>query len=100
MTTYAHIELNRYKCLNKDCPVNTFTEELDNVRHNQHRSDIINIIILSLSIFCSDITAALICREMGIMVSHDSVNRILNHIRTEDDSNIKIIGVDDVCLRK
>ncbi len=100
MTTYAHIELNRYKCLNGICPVKTFTEELDNVRRNQHRSDIVNTVILALSIFCSDIVAALICREMGIIVSHDSINRILNHILVEDEPDIETIGVDDVCLRK
>ena len=100
MATYAHIELNRYRCLNDSCPVKTFTEELDNVRRNQHRSDIVNTIILALSVFCSDITAALICEEMGIMVSHDSVNRILNHILVEDEPDIDVIGVDDVCLRK
>jgi len=41
MATYAHIELNRYKCLNELCPVKTFTEEPDNVRRNQHRSYIV-----------------------------------------------------------
>ena len=100
MTTYAHIELNRYSCLNGNCPVKTFTEELDNVRRNQHRSDIVNTVILALAVFCSDITAALICEEMGIIVSHDSVNRILNHILVEDEPDIDSIGVDDVCLRK
>lgn len=100
MTTYAHIELNRYRCLNGNCPVKTFTEELDNVRRNQHRSDLVNTVILALAVFCSDITAALICEEMGISVSHDSVNRILNHILVEDEPDIETIGVDDVCLRK
>ena len=100
MTTYAHIELNRYKCLNNRCPVKTFTEELDNVRRNQHRSDIVNTVILALSVFCSDVAAAKICEEMGIIVSHDSVNRILNHIFVEDEPDIEMIGVDDVCLRK
>ena len=100
MTTYAHIELNRYKCLNGNCPVKTFTEELDNVRRNQHKSDIVNTVILALSIFCSDIAAALICKEMGIAVSHDSVNRILNHIYIEDKPDVESVGIDDVCLRK
>ena len=100
MTTYAHIKLNRYRCLNGNCHVKTFTEELDNVRRNQHRSDLVNTVILALAVFCSDITAALICEEMGIIVSHDSVNRILNHILVEDEPDIDSIGVDDVCLRK
>jgi len=100
MTTYAHIGLNRYKCLNGNCSLETFTEDLDNVRRNQHRSDIVNTVILALSVFCSDITAAMVCEEMGIIVSHDSVNRILNHIFVEDEPDIDTIGVDDVCLRK
>jgi hypothetical protein len=37
---------------------------------------------------------------MGITVSHDSINRILNHILVEDEPDIETIGVDDVCLRK
>ena len=100
MSTFAHIALNRYSCDNDDCPVKTFTEELDNVRRNQHRSDIVNTVILALSIFCSDVAASLICREMGINVSHDSVNRMLSQISVEDEPDIDFIGVDDVCLRK
>ena len=40
----------------------------------------------------------MICEEMGIIVSHDSVNRLLNHIFVEDEPDIDTIGVDDVCL--
>jgi transposase len=42
----------------------------------------------------------MICRDMGIMVSHDSANRIIEHCFVEDDPDIEFIGVDDVCLRK
>ena len=100
MTTFAHIELKRFRCRNEECPQNTFVEQLDNARRNQQRSDFVNLVLFAVSIFCSDITAALICREMGIKVSHDSANRILSHISIEDDSDIDKIGVDDVCLRK
>ena len=100
MTTFAHIELHRFRCENEDCPQKTFVEQLDNARRNQHRSDLVNLIIFAVSVFCSDIAASLICREMGIMVSHDSANRILSHILVEDDPDIEVIGVDDVSLRK
>lgn len=100
MTTYAHIEIKRYKCQNEDCAADTFTEELENVRRNQHRSNVVNTVILAISIFCSDVATEMICREMGILVSHDSVNRLLNHITVEDDPDIETIGVDDVSLRK
>ena len=100
MATFAHIELHRFRCANKSCPRKTFVEKLDNARKNQHRSDLVNIIIFAVSVFCSDIAASLICGEMGILVSHDSANRILNHVLVEDDPDIESIGVDDVSLRK
>ena len=100
MTAYAHIELNRYKCINDDCPAKTFTEEPDNVKSFQHRSDMVNTFILALSIFCSDTVAALICSCLGILVSHDSINRMLDNITVEDNPDIDFVGIDDVSLRK
>lgn len=100
MTTYAHISLKRYFCNNEECMQRTFVEQIDNVRRNQHRSDLVNLVIFALSIFCSDIVTALICKEMGILVSHDSANRMLGKLSIEDDSEIERIGVDDVSLRK
>ena len=100
MTTYAHISLKRYFCNNGECPKRTFVEQLDNVRRDQHRSDLVNLVIFAISIFCSDIATALICREMGILISHDSANRMLDKLSIEDDTEIETIGVDDVSLRK
>lgn len=100
MTTYAHIALKRFKCENESCPQQTFVEELENARKYQQRSDLVNTVLFAVSVFCSDIAAAMICRDMGIMVSHDSANRIIEHCFVEDDPDIEFIGVDDVCLRK
>lgn len=100
MTTYAHITLKRYICKNSACSQRTFVEQLDHVRSNQHRSDLVNLVIFAISVFCSDIVTAMICREMGISISHDSANRMLGKISVEDDTDVEFIGVDDVSLRK
>ena len=100
MTTYAHIELNRFRCTNINCPQKTFTEELDSAKSSQQRSDLVNVVVFAVSVFCSDVATAMICGEMGIYVSHDSVNRLLDHIIIEDDPDIEFIGVDDVSQRK
>lgn len=100
MTTYAHIKLKRYFCKNSGCIRRTFVEQLDNVRSGQHRSDMVNLVVFALSVFCSDIVTAMICREMGISISHDSANRMLEKITVEDDTDTAFIGVDDVSLRK
>lgn len=100
MTTYAHIALNRYRCMESECPQGTFVEELESVKAFQHRSDLVNIVVFAISVFCSDIATSMICREMGISVSHDSANRLLDHIVIEDEPDIEFIGVDDVSTRK
>ena len=100
MTTYAHITLKRYFCKNPGCIRRTFVEQLDNVRSGQHRSDLVNLVVFAISVFCSDIVTAMICREMGISISHDSANRMLEKISVEDDTDAAFIGVDDVSLRK
>ena len=100
MTTYAHIELKRFQCLNSSCSQETFVERIESVRVNQHRSDLVNLVVFAVSVFCSDIATSMICREMGIQVSHDSANRLMNHILIEDEPDVEFIGVDDVSLRK
>ena len=100
MTTYAHIELNRFRCTNADCPRKTFVEQLEHVRKDQHRSDLVNLVVFAVSVFCSDIVTSLVCGEMGIRISHDSANRLLDKISVEDDPDVEFIGVDDVSLRK
>lgn len=100
MTTYAHITLKRYICKNTKCEKRTFVEELEHVRSGQQRSDLVNLLVFAISVFCSDIVTAMICREMGIVISHDSANRMLEKISIEDDTDVRFIGVDDVSLRK
>lgn len=100
MTTYAHITLKRFICKNTECIQRTFVEQLDNVRANQHRSDFVNLVVFAISVFCSDIVTAMICREMGILISHDSANRMLGKMSLEDDADVEFVGVDDVSLRK
>ena len=100
MTTYAHITLKRYICKNTARVRRTFVEQLDNVRANQHRSDLVNLVVFAISVFCSDIVTAMICREMGILISHDSANRMLEKMSMEDDTDVEFVGVDDVSLRK
>lgn len=100
MTTYAHITLKRYFCKNPGCTRRTFVEQLDNVRSGQHRSDLVNLVVFAISVFCSDIVTAMICREMGILISHDSANRMLGKMSLEDDADVTFVGVDDVSLRK
>ena len=72
MTTYAHIELKRFRCLNPECRKITFAEELESVKANQQRSDLVNLVVFAVSVFCSDVATSMICREMGIDISEQA----------------------------
>lgn len=99
-TAFVHIRQKRYRCLNPECPADSFVLPSKGFRMFQHRSNQLNMTIFAISAFCSDKAAEIICRSMGIRVSHDSIRRLLSRIRIEDNPDIEIIGVDDVCLKK
>lgn len=99
-TAYVHIRQRRLRCKNPDCQAVTFIVPCDGFRIFQHRSDQLNMVILAISVFCSDTQAALICRSLGIQVEHDSIRRLLSHIHIQDNPDVEEIGVDDVCRKK
>lgn len=99
-TAYIHIRQKRYRCLNPECPADSFVLPSEGFKMFQHRSDQLSMAIFAISAFCSDRAAEIICRSLGIRVSHDSIRRLLSHIRIEDNLDIETIGVDDVCLKK
>lgn len=98
--TRLHVQKRRFRCLNPECSVKSFTERLDEAKSFQHRSDQLNLIIFAISVFASDNATAMICHEIGINVSHDTVNRISRNIVIEDDANVEAVGIDDVAVRK
>lgn len=99
-TTYFHIRQKRYICGNDSCDAETFIQPSARFKIFQQRSDELNMVIFAISVFCSDKMAEIICRSMGINVSHDSIRRLLSKIKIEDNEDVEIIGVDDVSLRK
>lgn len=98
--TTAHIKVHRYYCENPDCPCKTFSSSPEGVSEFNHRSTELNLIIFAISIFCSETATAMICEAMGIDVSHDSVRRMIDHVKIEDEPDVEFVGIDDVAVRK
>lgn len=96
---FLNIIQPRRKCQNPNCS-HTFIMNIPGFRVFQRRSDYLNKVILAISIFCNAKDAELICKSLGIKISHDSINRLISHITIQDDQNIEVIGVDDVALKK
>ena len=99
-TTYAKVIAYKYKCENESCGQKVFMEELDFASPCQVRSKELTILILSVSLFLSNEGASNVLRQMGIKVSNDSIKRIYDTIKIQDDVEVEAVGIDDVAIRK
>ncbi len=99
-TTWLHITANEFECENQSCEVKTFTEELNFARKNKVMTDALIQLILSISIYLSANTCSLILSFIGVKVSHDTINNIINKIEVVDNPDVEAIGIDDVATRK
>lgn len=98
--TWLHVTANEFVCLNSECKVTTFTEELTFARKNQVKTNALLQFILSISIFLSSSCASMILSYLGVKVSPDSIDRIIKNIKVLDEADVEEIGIDDVAIRK
>ena len=99
-TTYAKVTAYKYECGRKECEQKVFMEELPFAPRSQVRSQDLTMVILSVSLFLSNEGASKVLRQMGIKVSNDSVRRIYETIKVQDEPDVEAVGIDDVAIRK
>lgn len=98
--TYQVVLIHRYRCLNPSCPRKIFSERLTIADSRQVRSRNLNFMILNFSIFLSDLESSRLFLNIGVDVSHDTIQRLYNNINYYDDPNVKDVGIDDVSIKK
>lgn len=99
-TTFLHIKAYEYECLNKECDISTFNEELEFAKKYQTMTDALIQLILCISIFLSNSCASLILSFIGVKVSADTIKNIYDRIKIMDNHEVEEIGIDDVATRK
>lgn len=97
---YINIEVREFKCKNKNCVTKTFSEELPFVAKKQVRTYALTEFILIHAIYMSSNCTSLILSFLGVNVSTDTVDNILKKIKIKDNSDVEMIGIDDVAIRK
>lgn len=98
--TYAKVTAYKYYCFNEKCKQKVFMEEMPFVLASQVRSIELTQVILAVSLFLSNEGASKVLRLMGIKVSNDTIKRIYDTIKIEDEPDIEAVGIDDVAIRK
>ncbi|MEE3462430.1 MAG: ISL3 family transposase [Lachnospiraceae bacterium] len=98
--TYIQPILYEFDCLNSECSVKTFTEQISCAEKWSRRSQMLNLVIFTVSIFLSSESASRVLKLMGIRVSGDTIARIYDSIVIPNDSAITEVGIDDVAIRK
>lgn len=99
-STYLHVTAYKYLCINSKCSRKVFAEDLTFAKANKQRTDALNQLILSVSLFMSNEGASRILKHNGISVSADSIQDLYDNITFEEITDVTEIGVDDVALRK
>lgn len=98
--TYLDVIAYKYNCTNVECDRKVIMQNLPFVTPSQRRTDELNCLILAVSMFLSNEGASKVLRLLGVVISNDSIKRLLDTILIEDDPNVEQIGIDDVAIRK
>lgn len=98
--TWCIVTAYEFECINKNCEIKTFNEELSFARKSKVMTDALIQFILSISIFMSSSATALILSFLGVKTSADTVDRIIQKIEIMDNPNVEAVGIDDVATRK
>lgn len=98
--TWLHVSAYEYECLNQECMVKTFNEELKLAKKHQVMTNNLIQLILSISIFLSNSCVSLILSFIGVKVSADTIKNIYDRIKIVDNRDVEEIGIDDVATRK
>ena len=99
-TTILHVKAYEYKCINQECNISTFNEDLEFAKKYQTMTDKLIQLILCISIFLSNSCASLILSFIGVKVSADTIKNIYDRIKIMDNREVEEIGIDDVAIRK
>lgn len=97
---YLDIDCYKYRCLNSSCSQNVFVERLPFAGSYQVRTHALNTFIVGCSILLSNESASHILKMLGVSVSNDSIQRLYDQLKFNDDPNIKAIGIDDIAIKK
>jgi transposase len=98
--TYVKIIPYKYACENVDCTQKVFMENLPFALSKQRRTTDLTQLILAVSIFMSNEGASKVLDLIGVKVSNDTIKRIYDGIKIEDEPDIESVGIDDVAIRK
>ena len=99
-TTILQVKAYEYECINQECNISTFNEDLEFAKKYQTMTDKLIQLILCISIFLSNSCASLILSFIGVKVSADTIKNIYDRIKIMDNREVEEIGIDDVAIRK
>lgn len=98
--TFLDIVANKYDCTNEDCDFKVIVEPLPFAAWKQRRSIELDCLILAISCFMSDEGTSTILKSLGITISNDSIRRLREKLEFKDNTEVEMVGIDDVAIRK
>ena len=99
-TTWLNLTARKYSCTNSECSLCSFSEPIDFIGRSAQRTDRLDTLILSTSIFLSSSSTNLVLGWNGIRVSHTAVQQLQARVQFPDESDLEHIGIDDFSTHK
>ena len=99
-TTYVHVNVFKYNCVNTGCSQKVFMEPLSFASASQVRTNSLNALVLAMAMFMINEGASTVLSLMGVAISNDTIQRLYDRIEFKDDPDVEAVGIDDVATRK
>lgn len=99
-STYVHVNVFKYNCVNTECSQKVFMEPLSFASASQVRTNSLNALVLAMAMFMSNEGASTVLALMGVAISNDTIQRLYDRIEFKDDHDVEAVGIDDVATRK
>jgi transposase len=95
------LRVRRFFCDGQDCKTRTFAEQVPGLTSRYaRRSPLLRQALESIGLALAGRAAARLARRLGMLVSRNTVLRLLRALPDPTVSEIRVLGVDDFALRR
>lgn len=95
------LHTRRFRCLNNLCPRRIFCERLPRVVAYYSRKAVrLNIALVQIGFALGGEAGARLASELGLIISPDTLLRLIRHSSGKESATPRIIGVDDFAFRR
>lgn len=101
VSTTIVLEVRRFRCVNRGCPVATFAEQVDGMTRPHGRfTSLLRRWLTGIGMALAGRAGARLAAELGLPVSRHTLLRLVRAVPDPDVAATAVLGVDDFAFRR